>query len=191
MASDNLARIQLARAAARFGRLVLMTDDARLPDPLAAARRLPRGAIVVVRSRDDAQRAALGLALKAIARARGLRLLIASDPALATRIGADGIHLPQARAHEASHWRARHPAWIITAAAHSLRACRGADAVFLSPVFATASHPDAPALGAMRARMATRASPVPVYALGGIDARSVRSLAGASFAGVAAIGALA
>jgi thiamine-phosphate pyrophosphorylase len=190
MAADNLARIQLARAARRFGRLVLMTDDARLPDPVAAARRLPRGSLIVVRAHDDAKRARLAQSLKTVARSRGLTLLIAGDAALAARIGADGIHLPEARAREASHWRARHPNWIITAAAHSLRVCRGADAVFLSPVFVTGSHPDAVILGAMRARIIARLSPVPVYALGGIDAKSVRRLEGGAFAGVAAISAL-
>ena len=190
MAADNLARIQLARAARRFGRLVLMTDDARLSDPVAAARRLPRGSLIVVRARDEAKRARLALSLKPITRSRGLTLLIAGDAALTARIGADGLHLPEVRACEASHWRARHSNWIITAAAHSLRACRGADAVFLSPVFATGSHPDAATLGALRARIIARLSPVPVYALGGIDAKSVRRLRDGAFAGVAAVGAL-
>jgi len=190
MTADNLARIQLARAARRFGRLVLMTDDARLPDPVAAAKRLPRGSLIVVRARDGAARARAARLLKPVARLRGLKLLIAGDAALAARIGADGLHLPESRAREASHWRARHPNWIITAAAHSLRACRSADAVFLSPVFTTASHPDAVVLGALRARIIARLSPVPVYALGGIDAKSVRRLRDGAFAGVAAISAL-
>ncbi|HTQ12590.1 MAG TPA: thiamine phosphate synthase [Rhizomicrobium sp.] len=193
----GLARAQLARAAARFGRaglpaLVLMTDDERLPDPVAVARRLPRGSLIVVRARKHARREALARALKALTRAKGYKFVVADDPGLAARIGADGIHLTEARAKEAAHWRARRSRWLITAAAHSLRACRaGCDAVLLSPVFATASHPGAPALGAMRARLIARQSPVAVLALGGIDARTVRRLAGGAFAGVAAIGALA
>ncbi len=175
----------------RFGRLILMTDDAR--PPLAAAKTLPCGSWVILRARDDTRRAQLASELGPIARARGLALLIANDGALAARIGADGIHLSEARARDAAHWRTRHPDWLITAAAHSLHACvhtRDAGAVLLSPIFATSSHPGAPALGAIRARLIALASPVPVYALGGIDAGSVRKLSGARLSGIAAISAL-
>jgi thiamine-phosphate pyrophosphorylase len=196
MAADKLARAQLARAARRFSRggLVLMTDDARLPDPLAAARRLPRGSLVILRARQAGHRAMLAAALKPIAHRRGLLLLIANDAALAARIGADGLHLSEAHASEAAHWRARHPDWTITVAAHSLRAvakARHADAAILAPVFATASHAGAAALGPIRARMIAQAAPLPVYALGGIDAAAARRLDGARLAGLAAISALA
>jgi thiamine-phosphate pyrophosphorylase len=192
MGRDKLARAQLARAATRFRAdglpcLVLMTDDDRLPDPLAAAKALPRGSLVIVRARDGAGRARLAAALRKI---HGLRLLIANDGALAAKIGADGIHLSEAHAREATHWRTRHPRWLITAAAHSLRATAvQADAVLLSPMLATASHESAKAL-AIRGRLIARQSPVPVYALGGVDAVTVRRLKGANFAGLAAISAL-
>jgi thiamine monophosphate synthase len=42
----------------------------------------------------------------------------------------------------------------------------------------------------MRTQLIVRQSPLPVYALGGVDARTVRSLTGSTFAGIAAIGAL-
>jgi thiamine-phosphate pyrophosphorylase len=191
MAADKLARAQLARAAMRFGHLVLVTDDAR--PPLAAAKALPRGSWVILRARDDARRAQLASELQAIAHTRGLALLIANDGDLAAKIGADGIHLSETHARDAAHWRARHPDWLVTAAAHSLRACaqsRDADAVLLSPIFATSSHPDAATLGAIRARRIAQASPVPVYALGGIDARNVANLSGARLFGIAAISSL-
>ena len=166
--------------------LVLFTDESRR-DWLAAARRLPRGSAIVIRSREAKQRAAL---LERLAPLPGLKLLVADDPALAQ--GADGLHLPQARAHEAGHWRVRRPDWIITASAHSLRALMTLahlDAVFLSPVFATASHPGTPPLMPARAAFIAALSPVPVYALGGVTARNA-SLLAPTFAGIAAIGAL-
>ncbi|WP_234030250.1 thiamine phosphate synthase [Erythrobacter mangrovi] len=43
-----------------------------------------------------------------------------------------------------------------------------ADGIFLSPVFPTASHPDAATLGVHRFRVLARQSPVPVIALGGM-----------------------
>lgn len=196
--TDSLARRKLASAAARLNArrglllppLVLMTDDARLADPLAAARALPRGSMVVVRARDAARRAALVGALIDVSRTRGLTILVAEDAALAVRLGADGLHLPERRAREAAHWRALHPRWIITAAAHALRVLpSGLDAVFLSPVFATASHTERRALSAVRANAMARAMVLPVYALGGIGARNAALLHG--FAGIAAIGALA
>ena len=166
--------------------LVLMTDD-RDADWNRAARALPRGSVVIVRRRDAKARARLLRQLRPLAH---LRLLVAGDPELAE--AADGLHLPEARAREAAHWRARHPGWIITAAAHSLRALMTlahVDAAFLSPVFATASHPGAPALSPARAGLIAAAAPVPVYALGGIDGRNAARLPPA-FAGIAAIAGL-
>jgi thiamine-phosphate pyrophosphorylase len=67
----------------------------------------------------------------------------------------------------------------------------GADVIFLSPVFATASHEGRQQLGAARARMMARQLPLPAYALGGMDSRNATLLKGAPLAGIAAIGALA
>jgi len=184
MSAMKLARQQRRLNAAMP--LVLFTDDSGR-DWQAAARRLPRGSAVVIRGRDTGARAAL---LQALAPLPGLRLLVADDPALAA--AADGLHLPEARAREAAHWRVRHPGWIITASAHSLRglmALAHVDAAFLSPVFATASHPGAPALSPARAGLIAAAAPVPVYALGGIDGRNAARLPRA-FAGIAAIAGL-
>jgi thiamine-phosphate pyrophosphorylase len=200
--ADKLARAKLARAAMRFaaqGRdalppLILMTDDERLADPLGAARGLPRGSMVILRTRDAARRGALAAKLRALAKARGLKFLIANDPDLAARIDADGIHLPESDARQAAHWRARHAHWIITASAHSLAAivaARHADAVIVAPVFPTASHPGGKVLGAQRLRLIGQQSPLPVYALGGIDTHTVQNLQGAKLAGIAAIGAFA
>jgi thiamine-phosphate pyrophosphorylase len=89
----------------------------------------------------------------------------------------------------------RRPEWFITCAAHSLQAClrartSGVDAVLLSPVFATASHPTRPPLGSLRTRLISRTVAVPIYALGGIDFRTARRLQGAPLAGLAAIAGL-
>jgi thiamine-phosphate pyrophosphorylase len=162
---------------------VLFTDD-RDADWTAAARALPRGSVVVIRGRDVKARARL---LALLRRVPHLRLLVADDPVLAAQ--ADGLHLPEVRLRQAPHWRARYPHWIITAAVHSLGAllaAREVDAAFLSPVFATASHPAAGPLTPIRAAFIAAASPVPVYALGGVDARNAALLA-PSFDGIATI----
>jgi thiamine-phosphate pyrophosphorylase len=168
--------------------LVLMTD-ARLKNPLGAARALPRGSIVVVRAREAVRLRMLAEAMIAIARTRGLIVLVAGEAVQ----GADGIHLPQARLGEAPAWRARRPSLLITASVHSHAALGkaqrfGVDAAFLAPVFATKSHPGRAALGAVRANLIARAARIPLYALGGIDARNAARLGG--FCGIAAVGAL-
>lgn len=166
-----------------------MSDDSH--DVLAAAKALRTPSLIILRARDDERRAALAKQLIALPH----RLLIAGDARLAAAYGAAGLHLPEVRAAEAPHWRARHPGWIITTAAHSLGGLLragtfGADAVFLSPVFATASHPGRRALGAARAALMAAEASLPVYALGGIDARKAALLLQTRFQGLAAINAL-
>lgn len=197
--ANRLARAKLARGAAHLNRgcvlpsLVLLTDDERLADPLAAANALPRGSMVILRARQKSHRAKLAGQLSRIAHARDLVLLIAGDPELAMRTNAHGIHLPAAQASQAAHWRARRKDWLITSAAHSLSACARAhyaDAILLGPVFATQSHPDAATLGNVQVRLIARTVKKSIYALGGIDANTVMQIQNADLAGVAAIGAL-
>lgn len=163
-----------------------MTDDDRLSDPIGAARALPKGSLVIVRSRSDKRRHELAEALRA--KTSGLILLAADDPVLAAAL--HGLHLPQARARQAAHWRALRPHWLITVAAHSARGLHNpcADAVLLSPVFATESHPRAQALTPPRARLMARHALLPVLGLGGVTAQNAALLTG--FSGIAAIGAL-
>lgn len=175
--------------------LLLITDARRLPDPAGAAARLPRGSAVILRDYDMAGRQALARQLAEVARRHGLKLLIAGDAGLAIRIGAGGIHLPEARAGEARRWRHRRH-WLITVAAHSrpalhLAAMCGADAALLSPVFATASHPDRQPLGVERFNLLAAQAALPVYALGGIDHGNAPRLLRGPAAGIAAIGAFA
>ena len=178
-------------------RLILMTDSVRLPDPAIAIRNLPRGSAVIVREMNRERCAKLARRIKPLCRHRGVRLFIANDWRLARAIAADGLHLSEASVRRASRpWMSsRRPGWIVTAAAHSPGAMRraavlGVDAVLLSPVFATRSHPGAPTIGPMRFARWVSESPIPVYALGGIDARSGRRLRGSGAAGFAAIGGL-
>ena len=173
--------------------LWLVTDTLRLPDPLAAAARLPRGSGVLFRHYDHPMRAALAGRLAALCRRRGLLLVVAGDERLASHVRATGLHLPEARMAEAAGRPAR-GGGLITAAAHSraavARAARfGFDAVFLSPVFATQSHPGETGLGTAGFARIARGAPLAVYALGGITAANADALTGSGAAGLAAIGA--
>lgn len=188
----------LAWARAGLGRganvppLWLFTDSRRLPDPRRAVARLPRGlAGVVLRHDGDPNRAALGRDLARICHARRLVLVVAGDARLAATLHA-GVHLRGGR------WPGsqRRRQGLITSSAHGLadlrRAYRaGASLAFLSPVFATASHPHARVLGPLRWGHIACAAPLPLAALGGVDGGNVRRLPRRLCQAVGAIAALA
>jgi thiamine-phosphate pyrophosphorylase len=171
--------------------LWLFTDSKRLPDPRPSVARLPRGhAGVVFRHDDHPDRAALGRAIARICRARGLLLVVAGDVRLAVSLRA-GVHLRGGRWPGMIRTKA-----FVTSSAHNARdlhraARAGASLAFLSPVFATPSHPGAPSLGPVRWSAFARRSTIAIAALGGIDGTSVRRLPFGLCHGVGAIGALA
>lgn len=181
------ARAVKARRGQAFPPLWLFTDENRLPDPLAAVRRLPMGLGGVVFRHDATDRAALGRALARICRARRLVLVVAGDARLAAALGA-GLHLRRGRRPVVR----RRPG-MVTSSAHDrcelMRAARaGAELVFLGPAFATASHPGAGPLGAVRWNALAGGARLPVAAIGGIGGKTIRRLPRAAAA--AAISAL-
>lgn len=176
--------------------MLFLTDNARVDDPLAIARSLPPGAGVILRDYDLVTRGQLADELSVLCRLNHLLLLIAGSEGLAQQVGAHGVHMPEYAISQIAPIRHRHPDWWITAAAHSAPAARrahqaGADAVLVSPVFSTLSHPGAPTLGVRRFTAIARASGLPTYALGGVDAQNVHRLRGSKACGIAAIGGLA
>lgn len=129
----------------------LFTDPRTDAGLIAAVERLPRGSGIVLRHHalPAAERRALARRLGAIARRRGLLLLDEHDP----RLG-----------------KAHNRAELVAARR------RGLAIVFVSPVFATRTHPGARALGVVRFGLLVRGAGVPVAALGGMDARRFRRL---------------
>lgn len=155
-----------------------MTDE-RLGDGLwRALRRLPPGSGVVFRhyGLSHAARARLFVAVRRRAHARGCVVLSARG----ALPGADGVH-GQDRGRDVRSW----PAHDQRQALAGVRA--GAVLLFVSPVFATRSHPGAAALGPARAARIARGLGVATIALGGMDARRWRALRGKGFDGWAAI----
>jgi thiamine-phosphate pyrophosphorylase len=172
--------------------LWLMTDPDRLPDPVGTALRLSKGSGIVYRSFGRPQALVEALTLADLAKRRGLTLLIGADEALAQRVGADGVHLPERMMGQTKRLRARHPNWIITTAAHSPRALARAarlelNAALISPVFVSQSPSAGRPLGQTRvAEWAYRAK-LPVIALGGIGHKNARLLKGTGVWGIAAV----
>ncbi len=136
-----------------------------------------------------------GLAREFAARARRRKVLfyVAVDRRLAEASGADGLHLPGA-ALSAGIERPR--AMRLSASCHNkeeldLAAAIGADSAFLSPVFATDSHPGGRSLGVDRFRQLAAGAKLAVIALGGVTIRNAAQLRGPNVCGLGAIGAFA
>ncbi|WP_235528226.1 thiamine phosphate synthase [Sphingomonas sp. Leaf231] len=156
-----------------------MTDERQGEGLWRALARLPRGAGVVFRHHETPffERRILFERIRKIARRRGLVLVRAGD--LPMR-GEAGVHGRRGRA--AVTW----PGHDRREAIAGVRA--GARVVFVSPVFATRSHPGAPTLGPVRAAAVARGLPVTSIALGGMDERRWRlRLRAMGFDGFAAI----
>lgn len=162
-----------------------LVSDQRTDDRLETAlRALPRGSGLIFRHYHlpPRERAARFRRLLRLCRRLGHRAVLAGTANVARRHGADGCYgAPQQLAHGARLTR------LITA--HSLReigAARRAraDAVLLSPVFPTRSHPGARTLGPLRFLLLARRSPVPVIALGGMNAETARRLPGVAWAAI-------
>ena len=162
----------------------LMTDE-RLGDGLIPAiRALPRGSGIVFRhyATGPKARRCLFRAVRREARRFGHMVLLAGPPQLARGWGADGTH--------GRHFGA------LTAPVHSIPEMRaaeqkGARLLFLSPIYATQSHPGARSLGRIRFLALHQQARRPVIALGGMTAARFARIKAVGIYGWAAIDGLA
>ncbi|MBF0282741.1 MAG: thiamine phosphate synthase [Zetaproteobacteria bacterium] len=126
---------------------------------------------------------ALAAELRVLTAQFDAKLWIHSDAEIAFAVGADGVHVRFADVSEISPMRAwlRDEKMTISASCHSLAeleiaAAYGADFAFLSPVFATESHPGAPCLGVEAFKTIADAASLPIIALGGVTETNVDQL---------------
>lgn len=179
-----------------IAQLFYLTDSERGADPIAMAKLLPRGTGLILRHYDHPDKERLAFTLGKICKRRRLQLLIAGDVRLAVRAHADGVHVPDYNLWQIPRIRSKlRRGMIITAATHSLRRVRmagemNADAAMISPVFVTKSNNFKRSLGVLQLRLICRRSPLPLMALGGINARNFRHLRNIGLHGIGAIGAL-
>jgi thiamine-phosphate pyrophosphorylase len=172
-------------------RLWFLTDTRLQGQEEDIIKALPRGTGVVLRNYEQPNRHIWAKRLVQLCRKRHLTVLIAGDEKLASQCRADGVHWPEGLIRRPRRRHAKN--CLITATAHHARGIQAArrnraDAVFVSPVFATRSHPGAAALSVIRLAILTRGSGgQPVIALGGITAATVRQLRPARIYGIAAI----
>ncbi|WP_374588335.1 thiamine phosphate synthase [Novosphingobium sp.] len=160
---------------------IWLVSDARNDAALERAlKRLPRGSGLIFRHYhlSPPERRARFKQLRRLARQHGHRMVLSGTAAEARRWGADGAYGADLSAGGST---------LRLVTVHSLRELRRAhraDAVLLSPVFPTRSHPGGKVLGPVRWRAIAALSPVPVIALGGMTAPRARRIGAEHWAGI-------
>lgn len=175
--------------------LYLFSDRHRCADWRAALHRAGPHCHLILRDYDAPDRDALAAAMAAFCRTEARGFAIAGDRALARKHRA-AFHCPSHlltrvmrhphATRQAQPPRQAHPDSHDSAAVHNpaelhAAAQAGFGRVFISPVFATNSHPGGRGLGVMRARQLARmarALGLSPLALGGMDAARMRRLNG-------------
>ncbi len=180
-------------------RSVLVIDWRRLPDPTTALAEnnftLPRNATILIRAAPQPRPLADYIRVARAARAHGYHVLAAAALRGLPQYLITGRHIGEAahRFPASCGWGlGRGRGSILTFAVHDQPGLRraahwGAGAVFLSPFFTTASHPDQPALTSWQAHDLCRRSRVPVVALGGVNTTTMRRLGHTRIIGLAGL----
>jgi len=128
--------------------------------------------LIQVRDKDlpEAERLELAREIILRARPRGAKVLVNDSLAMVSKAGADGVHLDSGALMQLE---SRPDCEWVGASCHNTdeieRAGSVADFAMLSPVLPTASHPGEPTLGWEVFSQLTAQSPIPVYALGGVN----------------------
>ncbi|WP_229143866.1 Nudix family hydrolase [Alcanivorax sp. 1008] len=168
---------------------LLVMPDSLLPDWSAQLHSAIDGGCRVIYLRGLEQRTEQLQQAVNICRQRGALSLVRNDVAMMQRYAADGLHLSAAAAGQ----MAQRPqvAWLSVAchSAEELQVAQRleADLVLLSPVLATASHPEVAPLGWSRFAGLATGQPFAVYALGGMTPADVTSARHHGARGIAAI----
>lgn len=157
---------------------------AKIPSLAASGLRL-----LIVRAPQlaPAQRVQLARRLREARRGTGLRLLLSGTALEARQAGACGLH---SSAAALAGLIERPPARLWAVSVHNARdleraATLGADVAIVSPVLPSASHPGAQLLGWDGLKALVAASPLPVYAQGGLGPGDLGAARGVGALGVA------
>lgn len=187
----------VARAVLLPQQYLITPDRGQQTDFLAAIEQALTSGIRLIRLRLPSADGKLfrrrALQVSALCRRYGGRLLLTGEPALVEDCGAHGLHLvsralmaAQRRPLPADRWvgASCHDAAEL-AHAHRL----GLDFAVLSPVRATASHPERAPLGWRHFGALARGAGLPVFALGGVGPDDLRQARRYGAHGVAGVGA--
>jgi|GraSoi_2013_60cm_1033757.scaffolds.fasta_scaffold29831_1 thiamine-phosphate pyrophosphorylase len=180
--------------------LLVVTDRHQARSPLADVIRVAFSAgcrWVSMREKDlsDDDQIALASTLLPIARRHGARLTVHGDAALAKACGADGVHLPAgADAGEARKILGREK--LLGVSLHTVTEAEAIDPAIVDyaiagPAFETPSKPGyGPEIGRKGLAEIARAAPVPVLAIGGLNATRAAEVLAVGPAGIAVMGSI-
>jgi thiamine-phosphate pyrophosphorylase len=180
--------------------LLVVTDrhQARLPLAEIVRATLAAGCRwVSVREKDlsEDDQIALASTLFPIARRHGARLTLHGDAALAKACGSDGVHLP-AGGDPAAARKMLGPGKLIGVSLHTVTEAEAIDPTVVDyaiagPAFETPSKPGyGPEIGHKGLAEIARAAPVPILAIGGLNATRAAEVLAVGPAGIAVMGSI-
>lgn len=172
--------------------VIYLTDNNKSKNPVSIVSKLPKKSLIIIRDYSIKNRESHIKRIFKIAKSYNHYVLVAKDPILAKKTKADGIHLPEHCISKTRKYRKLFPSWIITNACHSTKSAinaykSNADAILLSPIFATSSHPKKNAINIDIIKFISNKINIPIYALGGINNKTITNLKRSKIKGVAAI----
>jgi len=159
------------------------------------------GGVSMVQLRDKGvyspeEKAEAGRALRQLTRRFGVPFLVNDDPPLARRMEADGVHVGRDDPSPRIARAVLGPQAIIGVTVYgkpseeSAAAEAGADYIAVGPFFPSPTKPEEPLLPMHILDAVVRRSPVPVFAIGGVNASNTSLLARHRVAGVAVVSAI-
>ena len=182
---------------------VLADDDPHWPvGPVEQSKRACAGGASVVQLRvkhaTDREALVWGRAIRELTRNAGIRFVLNDRFDLALACGADAVHLGQTDLPPQALPAAARKRLAVGRSTHNLEQARAArseaiDYVAFGPVFGTTSKASAYSARGTEAlaQIVGLAAPLPVVAIGGIDASNVGEIAATGAAGAAVISAVA
>ncbi len=150
-----------------------------LPDLLRAA---VAGGVEIFQLREkhlgDDELAAVGNAAGALCRSLGTLFIVNDRPSVALEVGADGVHVGQDDMAVEAVREIVGERMLLGLSTHTPEEIDAVDPALVDyigvgPVYATPTKEGRPAVGTELVRYAAEHSPVPFYAIGGIDARNI------------------
>jgi thiamine-phosphate pyrophosphorylase len=169
-----------------------ITDRHGCPDVLRCVERAAADGVelIQIREKDLSARDLLDLTRRALELVRDTptRILVNSRVDVALAAGANGVHLPSNSIRPHIIRKIVPAGFIMGVSCHSLQELQDAgeaDFAVFGPVFPSPGKQ--PAVGLDALREAAAASPIPVFALGGVSKSNAQSCLDAGAAGIAAI----
>lgn len=146
-------------------------------DPVKAAEKMVAGGVDVLQLRakghEPESLEGLARALRGVAKASGVLLLINDWPLLARQVDADGVHLGQEDLATAEARRILTEGQLVGRSTHSLAQAvaaerEGADYIAVGPIFATPTKPEAEPVGLSLIEKVRGCVKKPFFCIGGI-----------------------